>query len=112
MENVEEIFLIGDREYGDDPKIYDQTISNIDSEKWLEARKTEIDLIHFNQVQTLVDPLEGIVSIECKWIYKKKLDSDGKVEVYKTRLIAKCYSQCKSIDYQEHISPVAMLKSI
>ena len=59
-----------------------------------------------------MDPLEDIVPIGCKWIYKKKIGADGKVETYKARLMAKDYSQRKDIDYQETFSPVAMLKSI
>ena len=31
--NVEKIFLIGDKSHGDDLKIYDEAISDIDSEK-------------------------------------------------------------------------------
>ena len=48
-----------------------------------------------------MDPSEGIVDIRCKWIYKKKIGADGKVETYKARLVAKGYNQCKGIDYQE-----------
>ena len=67
--------------------------------------KLEIDSKHSNQVWTLVDPSEGIVSIGCKWIYKKKIGANGKVETYKARLMVKDYSQCKGIDYHEIFSP-------
>ena len=40
-----------------------------------------------------MNPPEGIVSIEYKWIYKRKIGSDGKIETFKTRLVAKDYSQ-------------------
>ena len=73
--------------------------------------KSEIDLIHSNQVWTLVDPLEGIVPIWCKQIYKKK-SADSKVETYKARLVVKDYNQCEGIDYQEIFLSIAMLKSI
>ena len=103
---------MGDRGHGNDANIFDEAISDIDSEKWLDAMKSEIDSMHSNQVQTLVNPPEDIVSIGCKWIYKKKIGADGKVETYKVRLVAKDYSQREGIDYQKIFSPVAMLKSI
>ena len=74
--------------------------------------KLEIDSIHSNQVWTLVDLPENIVPIGYKWIYKKKISADNKVETYKVKLVVKGYSQCEGIDYQETFSSVAILKSI
>ena len=65
-----------------------------------------------NQVWTLIDPPEGIKTIGCKWVFKKKTDMDGKVHTYKARLVAKGFKQTHGIDYDETFSPVAMLKSI
>ena len=59
-----------------------------------------------------MDPPEGIISIRCKWIYKRKIGADGKVETYKARLVAKDCSQCEGIDYQKIFSSVAILKFI
>ena len=49
---------MGNGAHGDDPKTYNEAISDIDSEKWLEAMRSEIDSMHSNQVWTLVDPLK------------------------------------------------------
>ena len=111
-EKVKKIFLMGDRGHGDDPNTFDEAMSDIDSEKQLDAMKSEINSIHLNQIWTLVDPPESIVPIGCKQIYKRKIDTDGKVETYKVRLVAKGYSQCEGIDYQKTFSSVAKLKSI
>ncbi|PKI39342.1 hypothetical protein CRG98_040208, partial [Punica granatum] len=74
--------------------------------------KSEIDSMSENQVWDLVDPPEGIVPIGNKWIFKRKIGADGKVETYKTRLVAKGYRQRQGVDYEETFSPVVMLKSI
>ena len=74
--------------------------------------KIEMNFMYANQVWTLVDPPEGIVPIGCKWIFKRKIGADGKVETYKARLVAKGYRQRQGVDYEKTFSPVAMLKSI
>ena len=103
---------MGDRGHGDDSNTFDEVMSDIDSEKWLNTIKSEIDSMYSNQVWTLVDLSEGIVPIGCKWIYKRKIGTDGKVKTYKARLVAKGYSQCEGIDYQKTFLSVAMLKFI
>lgn len=37
--------------------------------------------------------------IQMKWIYRTKLKSDGLLDKYKARLMAKGYDQVKGIDY-------------
>ena len=60
----------------------------------------------------MVDPLEGIKFIGCKWILKKKRGIDGKVETYKAHLVVKGYRQHYGINYDEIFFSVAILKSI
>ena len=95
-----------------EPTTYQEAMLDIDSEKWLEAMKSEIQSMYDNQVWTLIDPPEGTKTIGCKWVFKKKTDMDGKVHTYKARLVAKGFKQTHGIDYDETFSPVAMLKSI
>ena len=47
-----------------------------------------------------------------KWIYKIKTRSDGSIECYKARLIAKDFTQEYGIDYEETFTPVARISSI
>ncbi|KAK8690315.1 hypothetical protein V6N13_089009 [Hibiscus sabdariffa] len=67
----------------DEPKTYQEAVSSPDSEKWLEAMRSEMDSMSDNQVWTLVEPPEGIKPIRCKWVFKKKNDMDGNVQTYK-----------------------------
>ena len=50
--------------------------------------------------------------IGCKWIYKIKTHSDGTIERYKARLVAKRCSQEYGIDYEEMFAHVALMTSI
>ncbi|KAL0282076.1 UNVERIFIED_CONTAM: Retrovirus-related Pol polyprotein from transposon TNT 1-94 [Sesamum radiatum] len=95
-----------------DPKTYGEAMSDIDSDKWLEAMKSEMDSMGSNQVWTLVDPPKGVRPIGCKWVYKRKLGADWDVTAFKARLLAKGYTQRPGVDFEEIYSPVAMAKSI
>jgi ABC-type Mn2+/Zn2+ transport system ATPase subunit len=44
----------------DEPVNYIELISDIESMKWLETMKSQIDSMYTNQVWTLDDPLKGI----------------------------------------------------
>ena len=59
-------FLMRDGDIKNDPKIYDEAILDVDSEKLMEMIKSEIDSMHSNQVWSLVDPPEDIIPIGCK----------------------------------------------
>ena len=83
-----------------------------DSNKWLEAMKSEIASMYENKVWTLTYLPDDRRAIENKWIFKKKTDADGNVTIYKARLVAKGYRRVQGIDYDETFSPVAKLKFV
>ena len=82
---VLEVMLLDNGE----PTDYEDAMMSLDSDKWLEAKKSEIGSMYENQVWTLVDLPDDQQAIENKWIFKKKTDADGNVTVYKARLVAK-----------------------
>ena len=50
----------------DEPNTYSEAMVDPDSESWLEAMRSEIKSMHDNQVWNLVDPPDGVTTIECK----------------------------------------------
>jgi hypothetical protein len=44
--------------------------------------------------------------IDCKWVFKIKKKSDGSIERYKARLVAKEFKQRYGLNYEDTFSPV------
>ena len=74
--------------------------------------KEELDALTKNHTWDLVtlSPEQSVVS--CKWIYKIKTHSDGSIERYKARLVAKSFTQEYEIDYEETFTPVTRISSV
>ena len=71
----------------DKPTNYEEAMMSPDSVKWLEAMKSEMGSMYKNKVWTLVDLPDDRQAIENKWIFKRKMDADSSVTIYKARLV-------------------------
>jgi hypothetical protein len=93
----------------EDPVTFEEAVK---SEKWRTTMDTEIKAIEKNNTWELtVLPAEA-KPIGVKWVFKTKLNEEGKVDKHKARLVAKGYSQRQGIDYNEVFAPVARWDTI
>ena len=72
----------------------------------------EMTTLDKNEAWDLVDLPTGRNPIGSKWVFKKKLNKEGKVDKYKAWLVAKSYSQVEGIDFGDIFSLVSKLTSI
>ena len=96
----------------DDPRTMKEDINSEDSDLWEKAMDEEMDSLDKNEAWNLVELPPGRKVVGRKWLFKKKLNVEGKVDKYKSRLVAKRYSQVEGIDFGQIFSPVAKLTSI
>ena len=72
----------------------------------------ELKSMNKNQVWDLVELPNDCKKVGSKWVFKTKRDSKGNIERYKTRLVAKGFTQKDDIDYKETFSPVSKKDSL
>ena len=69
--------------------------------------KEEFDALHKTGTWDLVDLPSRKSAINCKWVYKIKTRSNGTIDCYKARLVARGFTQEYGIDYEETFAHVA-----
>ena len=72
----------------------------------------EIDALVENKTWEVVDLHVGKFPIGCKWVYKIKYNVDGSIERFKSRLVAKGYTQQEGVDFHNTFYPVAKMVTV
>ena len=65
-----------------------------------------------NHTEDIVRKLLWKILVGCKWAFTIKYRSNGTLERYKSRLVAKGYTQTYGIDYKEIFARVAKMNTI
>ncbi|CAI7760722.1 unnamed protein product [Closterium sp. NIES-53] len=89
-----------------EPATLKEALESIDAKEWKKAMESELNSIEEKGTWELVELPEGRKAITSKWLFKIRSDADGKIERYKSRLVAKGFQQKEKVDYKELFSPV------
>jgi transposase InsO family protein len=86
-----------------EPRSYAQAATD---PHWIAAMADELNSIRANQTWILVPCPSDIKPLHVKWVYKLKIDTDGRPLRYKARLVARGDEQLAGVDFTETFSPV------
>ncbi|CAI7794398.1 unnamed protein product [Closterium sp. NIES-53] len=89
-----------------EPATLTEALESSDAEEWKKAMESELKSIEENGTWELVELPEGRKAITSKWLFNIKSDADGKIERYKSRLVARGYQQKEKVDYKELFAPM------
>jgi hypothetical protein len=100
----------------ENPPNLKEALASPDAIFWKEAVNDEMDSLISNKTWKLVELPPGCKTIGCKWFLKKKLKSDGTIDKFKARLVArlvaKGFKQKADLDFFDTFSPVTRITSI
>ena len=95
-----------------EPLSYAKAMRRPDAEQWKQAALEELNAHSTNGTWKLVPRPTGKKVIGSKWVFKVKHNTDGSIERYKGRLVAKGYNQRPGFDYIEIFAPTVRMPTI
>ena len=93
------------------PSNHEEAINSSQSEEWLNAMSEEYQSLIDNNVFDEVD-ISSSRTIDAKWVFTVKLNSEGIPTRYKARLVARGFKQMQEVNYLENFAPVSEKSTI
>jgi hypothetical protein len=84
----------------DEPKSVGEAVDSTEGKLWKDAMVEEMESLYKNETWDLVKLPSGRNFFGSKWVFKK-MNVTGQVERFKSRLVAKGYSQVEGVDFGE-----------
>ena len=96
----------------EDPKTYSNAMTSRDSIFWKEVVNDEMDSLLSNGTWVFVDLPPSCKPIGCKWVFRRKYNTDGSLQTFKARLVAKGFRLKEEVDYFDTYAPLERITSI
>lgn len=90
----------------DEPQSHTATLAD---PNWTFVMNEEFLTLLSQNTLTLIQCQSGVNVLGCKWMFTKKLKSDGSLAHYKARLVAQGYKQLEGVNYYETFNLVSKL---
>ncbi|KAG7536926.1 Ribonuclease H-like superfamily [Arabidopsis suecica] len=91
------------------PQTYEEAMQ---VKEWRDAIQEEIGAMTRNHTWDEEELPSGKKTVSSRWIFTIKYKSNGDIERYKARLVARGFSQTYGADYKETFAPVAKLHTV
>uniref|UniRef100_A0A1J3F133 Putative mitochondrial protein n=1 Tax=Noccaea caerulescens TaxID=107243 RepID=A0A1J3F133_NOCCA len=88
----------------EEPSSYDEAKGG---KEWETAMKEEMNALKKNETWDLVPKPKDVQPVSCKWVYRIKRKTDGNIDRYKARLVARGFSQ----KYEDNQSAIKLAKN-
>lgn len=95
-----------------EPTTVTEAMESDESHNWKRAMDEEMEAHREMGTWTLVPRTEGMSVVKNKWVFKTKMNTDGTVQRYRARLVAKGFSQKYGRDFDETYSPVVRFDTV
>lgn len=88
------------------PNTYEEAVNGKDAVQWAQAIEEELIAHEINHTWLIVPRTPAMKTIDSKWVFKIKNDTDREAQRYKARLCARGFMQRRGIDFTETFAPV------
>ena len=84
-----------------DPQSFREAMNSTDAPQWKIAMERELEAFRRLDVLEMCMLPNGTNLISCKWLFIIKYNSDGSLNKYKSRLVARGFSQVHGLDFNK-----------